>query len=357
MTSDLELVGAVFRKLSANIDDSSDLLDVEELDELVAKGLLAVGCSDSDDLNDGGSNLQEGSPGGISRRDSNLQEGSRRVPRAMASLRQHIEDCDGIIATDFTDWWDENLGHAEILFDELVAEIRAERQGEEMMREGRSRDDARDIETVAPFDEGITEYLGTGEGDLIQEAPGPEPELESKPASKGRGGRNAEHSSRRYYAERERMDAGGLVQGGEGEGEEKQGGQGADRYRKQLAVMEQAHECHVAELQRRHEKSLEETRGHAKLLVEEEVARALSESQVSSDSNQNLRNLNQSVEAPARDFLSPGAQRELKAVWDTVADENENENENENVVSKLNGTKLDDAALRRVFDQVGPICA
>jgi hypothetical protein len=110
--------------------------------------------------------------------------------------------------------------------------------------------------------------------------------------------------------------------------------------------MEQAHERHVAELQRQHQESLEETRGHAKKLVEEEVARALSESK-------NLGSLNESVEAqPAEDFLSPGARRELKAVWDHEA---ASEPDGANGMNGAHGAKLDDAALRRVFDQVGPV--
>ena len=78
---------AVFDALD---DDETELLELEELDDLVAKGLI---------VND---------------------------PAAMASLTQHIEANEGIVVEDFEDWWSGYPDDATALFGQLMESIKAE---------------------------------------------------------------------------------------------------------------------------------------------------------------------------------------------------------------------------------------
>ena len=81
------LAHAVFDALD---DDETELLELEELEDLTAKGLIA---------ND---------------------------PAAMASLAQHIEANDGIVVEDFEEWWTDYPDDVSVLFSSLMESIKAE---------------------------------------------------------------------------------------------------------------------------------------------------------------------------------------------------------------------------------------
>ena len=93
----MEIALAVFARLD---EDKSELLENEELDGLIGKGLVP------DDA------------------------------PAQRSLRRLIEEHGGMVAEDFEEWWKDNPGDADVLFGKLAAEIRQTRTGDDQAGAG-----------------------------------------------------------------------------------------------------------------------------------------------------------------------------------------------------------------------------